>query len=110
MKNGGVVAQQTVGDDGRYSFSLIRSGAYALRFTLPGGELFADRSGAAGGSCVEPAEGGTATTGLMMLEAGQELNNMNVGAIEACEIGDTVWLDGKRKRLAGLRRSEPCRR
>lgn len=32
--------------------------------------------------------------GLMMLEAGQELNNMNVGAIEACEIGDTVWLDG----------------
>lgn len=57
-------------------------------------ELFADRSGAAGGSCVEPAEGGTATTGLMMLEAGQELNNMNVGAIEACEIGDTVWLDG----------------
>ena len=92
-ENGGVVAQQTVGDDGRYSFSLIRSGAYALRFTLPGGELFADRSGAAGGSCVEPAEGGTATTGLMMLEAGQKLNNMNVGAIEACEIGDTVWLD-----------------
>ncbi|MFR2151229.1 MAG: SdrD B-like domain-containing protein [Christensenellales bacterium] len=65
-----------------------------MRFTLPGGELFADRSGAAGGSCVEPAEGGTATTGLMMLEAGQELNDMNVGAIEACEIGDTVWLDG----------------
>ena len=56
-ENGGVVAQQTVGDDGRYSFRLIRSGRYSLRFTLPGGELFADRSGAAGGSCVEPARG-----------------------------------------------------
>ena len=71
-ENGGVVAQQTVGDDGRYSFRLIRSGAYALRFTLPGGELFADRSGEAGGSCVAPAEGSTATTGLMTLEAGQK--------------------------------------
>ena len=92
-ENGGVVARQTVGDDGRYSFSLIRSGTYALRFTLPGGELFADRSGEAGGSCVAPAEGGTATTEPMTLEAGQKLDNLNVGAIEACEIGDTVWLD-----------------
>ena len=92
-EDGNVAAQQTVGEDGRYSFSLIRSGTYALRFTLPGGELFADQSGAEGGSCVAPAEGGTAETATMQLEAGQKLDSLNVGAIEACEIGDTVWLD-----------------
>ena len=91
--DGNAAAQQVVGEDGRYSFNLIRSGTYALRFTLPGGELFADRNGAEGGSCVEPVEGGTATTEPMTLEAGQKLGNLNVGAIEACEIGDTVWLD-----------------
>ena len=92
-ENGNIAARQTVGEDGRYSFSLIRSGAYALSFTLPNGELFADQSGAAGGSCVAPAEGGTAQTPVMTLEAGQRMENMNVGAIEAGEIGDTVWLD-----------------
>ena len=56
-ENGGVAAEQTVGEDGRYSFRLIRSGHYSLRFTLPGDELFADQSGEAGGSCVAPCGG-----------------------------------------------------
>lgn len=34
-ENGDTVMKQTVGDDGRYSFKLIRSGVYAVRFTLP---------------------------------------------------------------------------
>ena len=91
--DGNVAAQQTVGEDGRYGFKLIRSGTYTLRFTLPGGELFADQSGAEDGSCVAPVEGSTAATEPMTLEAGQKLDSMNIGAIEACEIGDTVWLD-----------------
>ena len=92
-ETGAIVAKQTVGEDGRYSFNLIRSGRYSLCFTLPDGELFADQSGQEGGSCVAPAEGGTAATALMTLEGGQKINSLNVGAIEAGEIGDTVWLD-----------------
>ncbi|MFR2021574.1 MAG: SdrD B-like domain-containing protein, partial [Christensenellales bacterium] len=92
-ENGGVAAEQTVGEDGRYSFRLIRSGCYSLRFTLPGGELFADQSGEAGGSCVAPVEGSTAATAPMTLEGGQKIDSLNLGAIEAAQIGDTVWLD-----------------
>ena len=92
-ENGGVAAEQTVGEDGRYSFRLIRSGCYSLCFTLPGGELFADQSGEAGGSCVAPVEGGTAATAPMTLEGGQKIDSLNLGAIEAAQIGDTVWLD-----------------
>ena len=92
-ENGGVAAEQTVGEDGRYSFRLIRSGRYSLRFTLPGGELFADQSGEAGGSCVAPVEGSTAATAPMTLEGGQKIDSLNLGAIEAAQIGDTVWLD-----------------
>ena len=92
-ETGAIVAKQTVGEDGRYSFNLIRSGRYSLCFTLPNGELFADQSGQAGGSCVAPVEGSTATTALMTLEGGQKIDNLNLGAIEAGQIGDTIWLD-----------------
>ena len=102
-ENGDTVMKQTVGDDGRYSFKLIRSGVYAVRFTLPGGELFADRTGEEGGSCVAPAEGNTATTERFALASGEKRLSLNVGTIEACEIGDTVWLDSNANGLQDYR-------
>ena len=71
----------------------MRSGEYALRFILPEGELFADRVQEEGASIVDPVEGNDATTGTFHLAMGEEKRAMNVGAIRAGEIGDTVWLD-----------------
>ena len=102
-ENGNVVMRQTVGDDGRYSFRLIRSGVYAVRFTLPGGELFADQTGEEGGSCVASADGNTATTERFALASGEKRLSLNVGTIEACEIGDTVWLDSNANGLQDYR-------
>lgn len=102
-ENGNVVMRQTVGDDGRYSFRLIRSGVYAVRFTLPGGELFADQTGEEGGSCVATADGNTATTERFALASGEKRLSLNVGTIEACEIGDTVWLDSNANGLQDYR-------
>ena len=102
-ENGHVVMKQTVGDDGQYSFKLIRSGVYAVRFTLPGGELFADQTDEEGGSCVAPTNGNTSATESFTLASGEKKLSMNVGTIEACEIGDTVWLDSNANGLQDYR-------
>lgn len=57
QKGGEAVSAVEVGEDGLYTFDLLRTGAYALRFILPEGELFADRLAEEGASCVEPVEG-----------------------------------------------------
>lgn len=93
QKGGEAVSAVEVGEDGLYTFDLLRTGAYALRFILPEGELFADRLAEEGASCVEPVEGNDATTATFNLAMGEERRSMNVGAIRAGEIGDTVWLD-----------------
>lgn len=93
QKGGEVVSAVDVDEQGCYAFDLLRSGEYALRFILPEGELFADRVQEEGASIVDPVEGNDATTGTFHLAMGEEKRAMNVGAIRAGEIGDTVWLD-----------------
>lgn len=89
---GDVISAMDVGEDGAYAFGLLREGTYAVRFTLPEGELFADRVEGDRGSCVTPVEGGIAVTEPFFLPMGEQ-RTLHVGGMEPGEIGDTVWLD-----------------
>ena len=102
-ESGAALAETLTGESGVYSFGRLRAGRYAVRFTLPEGQLFADRTGEADGSCVVPAEGGEAQTEFFTLQAGQRIAGMNVGAILPGEIGDTVWLDSNGNGLQDYR-------
>ena len=102
-ESGAALAETLTGESGVYSFGRLRAGRYAVRFTLPEGQLFADRTGEADGSCVVPAEGGESQTEFFTLQAGQRIAGMNVGAILPGEIGDTVWLDSNGNGLQDYR-------
>lgn len=91
--NGGVLDSVQVDADGRYAFTRLRSGSYALRFTLGSDVLFTEYTGAADGSCVPVVPGGEGQTGVFALNMGEQKADMNVGGILPGEIGDTVWLD-----------------
>lgn len=88
-----VAAAVTVDEDGRYAFGLLRSGEYAVRFTLPEGRLFADALGEADTSSVEVIPGNVGVTAPMKLSMGEARHTVNVGGILPGSIGDTVWLD-----------------
>ena len=93
IHNGKTIANTVAGADGRYAFKRLRSGAYALRFTLPNGMLFADRIGGQNGSCVTVVPGNTGMSDEFALAMGEKRAHMNVGGIRPGKIGDTVWLD-----------------
>ena len=88
-----VAAAVTVDEDGRYAFGLLRSGEYAVRFTLPEGRLFADALGEVDTSSVEVIPGNVGVTAPMKLSMGEARHTVNVGGILPGSIGDTVWLD-----------------
>jgi len=92
-QDGSVAAAVTVGADGAYAFERLRSGTYAVRFTLEQGVLFTDHSGNPGGSCVPVTPGSQGVSVPFVLEMGQKITGMNVGGILPGSIGDTVWLD-----------------
>ncbi len=92
-ESGAVRAGTKVSEDGTYRFGLLRSGTYAVRFTLGSGVLFADHTGEAGGSCVTPVEGSVAVTPAFALGQDEACSDMNVGGILPGCIGDTVFLD-----------------
>ena len=91
--NGRIVGAVTVDESGAYAFDLLRSGTYAVRFTLPEGMLFADCLGVAGGSSVEVVPGVIGMTPFMTLKMGQRIGSVHVGGILPGAIGDSVWLD-----------------
>ena len=91
--NGSVLARTTVNGEGRYAFRRLRSGAYAVRFTLPEGMLLTEQSAAVNGSSVPVVPGSAGSTGLMMLVQGMQRSDVNVGGILPGGLGDTVWLD-----------------
>ena len=90
---GGTIARQRVGSGGRYAFERLRSGSYSLRFTIAENVLFADQTGAEGGSCVPVKDGNVSETAPFALAMGEQRLDMNVGGILPGRIGDTVWLD-----------------
>ncbi|MBR5287995.1 MAG: carboxypeptidase regulatory-like domain-containing protein [Clostridia bacterium] len=92
-ENGTVLASKKTGDNGEYRFDLLRSGNYAVRFTLGSGVLFADQTGEAGESCVPPVNGSVSTTDVFAVRQGENVDWMNIGGILPCSIGDTVFLD-----------------
>lgn len=102
-EHGDSISETEVDENGQYAFNLLRSGVYALRFTLPDGELFADRLNEPGASCVNPVEGNIAQTESIVLANGQKNLDLNLGAIKPCEIGDSVWLDVNKNGLQDYR-------
>lgn len=92
LTEGGVVASAKTGEDGRYAFELLRSGEYAVRFTLPQGMLLADRV-TGGASSVDVVPGCVGTTQSFALSQGEAREDMHIGGILPGRIGDTVWLD-----------------
>lgn len=92
LADGGVVASAKTGEDGQYAFELLRSGVYAVRFTLPQGMLLADRV-AGGASSVDVVPGCVGTTESFALLQGEAREDMHIGGVLPGRIGDTVWLD-----------------
>lgn len=90
---GKVIAAAEVDERGTYAFGQLRSGVYAVRFTLPAGMLFADCIGTADGSSVEVVPGNIGMTALMELAMGERQDSVHVGGILPGSIGDSVWLD-----------------
>ena len=88
-----VVASAAVDASGAYAFDLLRSGSYAVRFTLPEETLFADCLGEADTSSVPVVSGQTGVTQTMTLAMGEKLLTVNVGGILPGAIGDSIWLD-----------------
>lgn len=92
-ETGAVLETTDVDADGTYRFERLRSGTYAVRFTLGDDVLFADQIDAAGGSCVPPVQGSSSVTALHTVGQGDLLDQMNVGGILPGSIGDTVFMD-----------------
>lgn len=92
LVNGVAVASAQTGEDGRYAFERLRSGEYAVRFTLPQGMLLADRV-EGGASSVDVVPGSTGTTQTFALSQGEKRSDLHIGGILPGRIGDTVWLD-----------------
>lgn len=92
IRDGRTIASMQTGENGRYAFERLRSGEYAVRFTLPQDMLLADRV-AGGASCVNVVPGNAATTETFALTQGEARADMHVGGILPGRIGDTVWLD-----------------
>lgn len=88
-----VLAVKNVDSDGRYAFSLLRSGEYAVRFTLPQSMLLADQTQGEKTSSAMVVPGYVGMTQRFALGMGETRDNVNVGGILPGEIGDTVWLD-----------------
>ena len=88
-----VIASAQVDENGYYAFPLLRSGTYAVRFTLPQGELFADRRDVENGSKVTVVPGNVGATDAIPLSMGETRSDVNVGGILPGTIGDSVWLD-----------------
>ncbi len=91
--DGNVLAACAMDEYGSYEFEQLRSGTYAVRFTLPDDMLFTDYMGQVGASCVPVVPGNVGTTERFALAMGEEKSGMNVGGIVPGKIGETVWLD-----------------
>ncbi len=90
-------------ENGRYVFDALRSGTYAVRFTLGADALFADQTGEPGGSSVPVGAGNVGTTLPFALSQEDVIDEMNVGGIYPGRIGDTVFLDSNRNGLMDYR-------
>lgn len=98
-----VVAKTKVAEDGTYRFERLRSGTYAIEFTLSADVLFADQIAADGGSCVPPVKGSSSVSALFEVGQGDQIDQMNVGGILPGSIGDTVFLDSNGNGLMDYR-------
>jgi len=92
-ESGMIIDTCKVTANGLYSFKQLRSGNYALRFTLPEKMLFTDYTGIVGSSCVPVVPGNVGATNQFALAMGETKADMHVGAIVPGKIGETVWLD-----------------
>lgn len=89
-----VIAACETASGGTYEFDQLRSGSYALRFTLPDEMLLTDyHADIEGASCVPVVPGNAGQTKLFALAMGEKKANMNVGGIVPGRIGETIWLD-----------------
>ncbi|MBR6561627.1 MAG: hypothetical protein IKK78_01295, partial [Oscillospiraceae bacterium] len=91
--NAAMVSAAEVDGNGEYAFRLLRSGTYAVRFTLPQDRLFADDLGEEDTSSVAVVPGNVGMTAHMTLDMGEKRTTVNVGGILPGSIGDTIWLD-----------------
>ena len=92
-ESGDALASVMVDAKGGYAFNRLRSGTYAVRFTLGDNVLFTDYIGNDQGSYVPERQGSVGTTQPIALAQGENRVRVDVGGIEPGEVGDTVWLD-----------------
>ena len=104
--SGKVVGTTKVNSRGYYAFDLLRSGSYAVRFTLGENTLFADQTGEAGGSSVPAVSGSVGMTQQFVLTQDQTIDDLNVGGILPGRIGDTVFLDKNGNGLMDYREAQ----
>ena len=89
------VGAQPVDQGGRYAFDSLHPGAYAVRFTLPPGYLFADYLPGEQGprSMVPLVDGQVGQTEPFELAMGQIRADLHVGGIRPGMVGDYAWID-----------------
>lgn len=89
------VAETAVDANGEYTFTHLRSGQYAVRFTLPGGYLFTQEIAHTPerNSDAFAMDGNVAETADFILQPSDKIENIDVGAIRPARLGDTVFVD-----------------
>ncbi|MGN0774933.1 MAG: SdrD B-like domain-containing protein, partial [Candidatus Ventricola sp.] len=87
--SGETAASAETGEDGGYAIGFVRKGEYALRVTLPDGQIFT-RSGE---SAISDVDGGTAQTDAFALAMGESMEDLRVGAIVPSRITGRVAID-----------------
>ena len=90
-----VIAAVDTGERGDYRFDGLRPGAYALRFELPHGYLFArapQEEGAKAG-LVHGLDGAVGESASFALAMGEWLTGRDTGALPGAAVQGAIWLD-----------------
>ncbi|MCL2544696.1 MAG: hypothetical protein FWE77_02125 [Clostridia bacterium] len=95
LAGGEVVASAETGERGEYHFGDLRPGAYALRFVLPDGHLFARAPQGEGGRAglVHGLDVPVGESAVFPLAMGEQLTGLDTGALRGAAIQGAVWLD-----------------
>ncbi len=95
---GAALAEFTTGKDGKYLFSGLMPGEYALEVTVPDGYTLVESSDphlAEAGlvSVIDEANGLQGASGVFQLRMAQHQLQMDIGNVLPGRLGDKVWLD-----------------
>lgn len=90
------VATGLTGDHGRYAFEGLMPGTYHIKVQLPSGYLLVDALEPRAGnnaSVVGPGKTGVGESASIILQMGQDQQNLDIGTVQTGMLGDTAWLD-----------------